>query len=83
MINPYYYNSLPLEDKAEMLCHQGDLIVAVATNEYDVSLYILDGEYIELYYSISCNRISEIKIIQDHKRLEFYAQNIDLDQLFD
>lgn len=81
MINPYFYNSLPLEDKAEMLCSKGDLIVAVATNKYDISLYTLDGQYIELYYSIAYNRIEEIKIIQDHKRLEFYTRNIDIDYL--
>lgn len=81
MINPCYYNALPLEDKAEMLCHKGDLIVAVATNEYDISLYVLDGQYIELFYSVNYNRIEEIKVIEDNKRLDFYTRNIDLEFL--
>jgi hypothetical protein len=77
MNNPYY-NMLPIEEKAYLLCSRGELIAAVATTNYDISLYALDGEYIELYYSIAYNKIEDIKVLEDHQRLDLYTRNMDL-----
>jgi hypothetical protein len=80
MINPQY-NMLPIEEKAYLLCSRGELIAAVATSNYDISLYALDGEYVELYYSIAYNKIEEIKVLEDHLRLDIYTRNMDLSTL--
>jgi hypothetical protein len=82
MINPYY-NMLPIEEKAYQLCSRGELIAAVATSTYDISLYALDGEYVELYYSIAYNKIEEIKVLEDHQRLDIYTRNMDISTLLD
>jgi len=82
MIDKYYYNLLPIEEKAYLLCSKGELIAVVATNNFDLSLYTLDGEYVELYYSIAFNKIDDIKIIEDPKRLDIYTRNLDINELF-
>jgi hypothetical protein len=82
MINPKY-NTLPIEEKAYLLCSRGELIAAVATNNYDISLYALDGEYVELYYSVAYNKIEDIKLLEDHKRLDIYTRNMDISSLLD
>lgn len=69
---------LPIEEKAYLLCSRGELIAAVATNNHDISLYALDGEYVELFYSIAYNRIEDIKLLEDHKRLDIYTRNMDI-----
>jgi hypothetical protein len=82
MKNPYY-NMLPIEEKAYLLCSRGELIAATATNNYDMSLYVLDGEYIELYYSIAYNKIEEIKVLEDHQRLDLYTASMDISILLE
>jgi hypothetical protein len=81
MINPVHYNLLPLRDKAELLKSRGEFIEAVASEDYDVSLYNMDGEYIELFYSIAYDKIEEIKVVEDLNRLEMYTWNVNLKTL--
>jgi hypothetical protein len=81
MIDKYYYNLLPIEEKAYLLCSKGELITIVATSNFDLSLYTLDGEYVELFYSIAFNKIDDIKIIEDPLRLDIYTRNLDISDL--
>jgi hypothetical protein len=81
MIDKYYYNLLPLEEKAYLLCSKGELIAVVATTKFDLSLYALEGEYVELFYSVAGNKIEDIKIIEDPQRLDLYTRNLDINEL--
>lgn len=83
MINANQFNLLSIEEKAEKLCHNGELIEMIQAENFDVSLYTLDGHYVELFYSIAYNRIEEIWILKDPKRLEIYANNIDISNLME
>lgn len=81
MVNSNKYNLLSIEEKAEILCHSGEFIEMVQSDNFDVSLYTLDGEYVELFYSIAYNRIEEIWTLKDPKRLELYTKNVDISPL--
>jgi hypothetical protein len=81
MIDKFYYNLLPIEERAYLLCSKGELITVVATTNFDLSLYALDGQYVELLYSASCNRIEDIRIIENQKRLDIYTRNLDINDL--
>jgi len=81
MINANRFNLLSIEEKAEQLCHNGELIEMIQAENFDVSLYTLDGHYVELFYSIAYNRIEEIWILKDPKRLELYTNNFDITAL--
>ncbi|MGQ0828282.1 MAG: hypothetical protein ACT4ON_07795 [Bacteroidota bacterium] len=78
MTNPNKFNLLSIEEKAELLCHKGELIEMIQTENFDLSLYTLDGHYVELFYSVAYNRISEIWTLNDPKRLELYTNNFDI-----
>jgi len=71
MINPDY-NLLPINEKAEMLWQDGKFIEAMELNDFDVSLYSLNDQYVEMYYSVSNNRIEKISVLQDPERLQLY-----------
>jgi hypothetical protein len=71
MINPDY-NLLPINEKAEVLWQEGKFIEAVELNDFDVSLYSLNDEYVEMYYSVSNNRVEKISVLQDTERLSLY-----------
>lgn len=81
MIDRYHYNLLPIEEKAYLLCSKGELIAVVATNNFDLSLYALEGEYVELFYSTSFNKIEDIRIMEDQERLDIYTRNLDINEL--
>jgi hypothetical protein len=81
MINPVHYNLLPLRDKADLLKERGEFIEAIASDDYDVSLYNMDGEYIELFYSIAYDKIEEIKVVEDLNRLEVYTWHVNIGRL--
>jgi hypothetical protein len=81
MIDRYYYNLLPIEERAYLLCSKGELIAVVATTTFDLSLYALDGEYVELFYSTAFNKIEDIKILEDSQRLDIYTRNLDINDL--
>jgi len=81
MINAHKYNLLSIEEKAETLCHKGEFIEMIQSENFDMSLYTLDGHYVELFYSIAYNRIEEIWTLKDPKRLELYTKNLDINHL--
>ncbi|MCW3103024.1 MAG: hypothetical protein JWO09_1464 [Bacteroidetes bacterium] len=73
MINPDY-NLLPINEKAEMLWQDGKFIEAMELNDFDVSLYSLNDQYVEMYYSVSKSRIEKITVVQDPERLLLYKE---------
>jgi hypothetical protein len=77
-MRPNNYDLLTIEEKAEILCREGDLIMIVATSDFNISLYALNGEYVEMFYSQAFCKIEQIRVIDDQKRLDFYIQNIEL-----
>lgn len=66
------YNLLPLNEKADLLWNKGDFIDGLELNDYDVSLYDLDDQLIELFYSIDNNRVVKVCFLQDPDRLKLY-----------
>jgi hypothetical protein len=72
------YHLLPIEDKIEVLMLRGEFLESFETYEYETWLYSLDGEYIEMIYSIPFSRIEEVKIVKDYQGLIMYTHNIDI-----
>ncbi|MDQ3046469.1 MAG: hypothetical protein M3R27_02905 [Bacteroidota bacterium] len=81
MINPNFYQQLPIEDKIEILTNNGDFIEAHEGDEYDTWLYALEGEYVELFYNVTKCRVEEVNLLEDKCRLELYIDNIDISPL--
>jgi hypothetical protein len=75
------YDLLALDEKAEILSKEGQLIMIVATSDFNISLYALNGEYVEMFYSQAFCKIEQIRVIREIERLDFYLQNIEIDLL--
>jgi hypothetical protein len=75
------YNLLPIEDKIEVLMSRGEFIESYETYDHETWLYSLDGQYIELTYSIPFNRIEEVKILMDYEGLLVYIHSIDISKI--
>lgn len=82
MINPTKYQTLYKCDKARLLRIEGEFIDAIETIGYRTSLYILDGFYVEVFYSYYNKQIEEITVLQDLDRLELYTKKIELNSLW-
>ncbi|MCE3280544.1 MAG: hypothetical protein K0S44_2735 [Bacteroidetes bacterium] len=48
---------------------------------HETWLYALDGQLVEIVYSIVFNRIEEIRLVEDPARLDVYLVNIDITEL--
>jgi hypothetical protein len=68
-------NMLPVNQKADILWEEGKFIGAIELNDYDVSLYSLDDQYYEMYYSVSKCRIEKITSLENPERFKRYSKN--------
>ncbi|MDQ3046856.1 MAG: hypothetical protein M3R27_04850 [Bacteroidota bacterium] len=66
------YKSLPVNHKAEILWSKGEFIEAIEYRDYDVSLYAIDGLFVEMFYSVKDNQIEDIRVVEDNSRLKLY-----------
>lgn len=69
------YNLLSTNEKAAMLWNNAEFIEGIELNDYDVSLYSLDDELIEIYFSVENNRVEKVGVLNDPERLKLYTIN--------
>ncbi|MDQ3046857.1 MAG: hypothetical protein M3R27_04855 [Bacteroidota bacterium] len=81
MIDPEYYDLLTLDDKVNILYMEGDFIAGVELDSLEISLYALDGFFVEVFYELPYNKIDDIRVLSDKDRLEVYLENITLEKL--
>jgi hypothetical protein len=81
MKRPDIYRLLPIEDKIELLMRKGEFVMSYEALEYETWLYALEGQLVEIIYSIVFNRIEDIRILEDQKRIDLYLENIDISEL--
>jgi hypothetical protein len=75
------FRYLPIEQKAEILESEGKFICAVNSHGLKISLYVWDNCFIEKFDTITKNKLVGIRILEDKKRLKFYARHFDLQVL--
>ncbi len=72
------YDKKELNEKAKLLWEKGDFISHIEYYNRRICLYIFEGTYVEVYYSIEENMIENIQTTNDEKRVQLYLMNIDL-----
>jgi recombinational DNA repair ATPase RecF len=70
-----------LEQKIELLMRKGEFAMSYEALDHETWLYALDGQLVEIVYSIVFNRIEEIRVLEDPKKLDRYLDNIDITEL--
>jgi len=70
---------LTIPEKTQRLYTEGQFIVAIRYYGYKINLYLLHGEYFEVFYHHKEDRIEKIDQMDfGHTRMKFYADQINL-----
>lgn len=68
---------LPIVEQARTLYLEGAFMVAIRYYGYKVNLYLLNGEYIEVFYNHKEDKIERIAPLDyQHSRMKFYEDQI-------
>jgi hypothetical protein len=71
------FRRLPLNKKIQMLYTEGTFVVGIRYYTHKVNLYLLDNEYIEVFYNHKLDKIDNIDFLnRRHTRMKFYLDQI-------
>ena len=74
---------LSLSERIQYLYRYGSFQIAIRYYGHKVNLYLLDGEYIEVFYNHREDRIDKVEALDyGHTRMKFYTDQIGLSYLF-
>jgi hypothetical protein len=74
------FRQLPLHQKIKTLYLEGTFVVAIRYYRHKVNLYLLENEYIEVFYNHKEDKIDKIDFLpRDHTRMKFYLDQIRID----
>lgn len=72
-----------LHGRAAIVFCDGDYLASIKQYAYKISLFIVDDTYVEVFYNAHTNQLEDIAIIEpDEPRLQLYALNVDITDLF-
>lgn len=73
------FAKLPLNRKIQTLYLEGTFVVAIRYYRHKVNLYLLEKEYVEVFYNHKLDRIDKIDFLpRDHSRMKFYLDQIQI-----
>ena len=73
------FKLLPQHKKIQMLYTEGTFVVGIRYYRHKVNLYLLEDEYIEVFYNHKLDRIDKIDFLDhQHTRRKFYLDQIQL-----
>lgn len=68
---------MPLHQKIKILFIEGTFVVGIRYYRHKINLYLLENEYVEVFYNHKLDRIDKIEFLQrDHSRMKFYLDQI-------
>ncbi|SEF53448.1 hypothetical protein [Algoriphagus boritolerans] len=71
------FSVLPIHLKIRTLFIEGTFVVGIRYYQHKVNLYLLDNEYVEVFYNHKLDKIDQIEYLQrDHSRMKFYLDQI-------
>ncbi len=71
------FSQLPLNQKIKILYVEGTFVVGIRYYGHKVNLYLLEAEYIEVFYNHKLDKIDKIDFLpRDHSRMKFYLDQI-------
>jgi hypothetical protein len=74
---------LKINERAEVTWSEGKFVGSRDCYAYKVSLYVLKGLYVEIWYFPTTNRIEKVEPLADIKDLNHYLKDIDIKKLMD
>jgi hypothetical protein len=76
------FNKLSLEERMTYVAMEADLIAEIKHFSYKICLYTLEGCYIEVFYDLRTNYLTDVAILDpDDARISLYANTVDISGL--
>ncbi|UCS95114.1 hypothetical protein KZP23_08910 [Echinicola marina] len=73
------FKKLPMQKKIQKLYTEGTFVVGIRYYGHKVNLYLLDNEYVEVFYNHKLDKIDKIDFLNHgHSRMKFYLDQINL-----
>lgn len=71
---------LPFQKKINTLYSEGTFVVGIRYYGHKVNLYLLENEYVEVFYNHKLDKIDKIDFLpRNHTRMKFYLDQIQID----
>ncbi len=71
------FTSMSLNQKIKTLYLEGTFVVGIRYYGHKVNLYLLQDEYIEVFYNHKLDKIDKIDFLpMNHSRMKFYLDQI-------
>jgi hypothetical protein len=71
------FRYLPIKEKKKVLESEGKYICSLQSHGLTITLYCLHNHFVEVFQN-GTEKLVGIRILEDKKRLRFYARNLDL-----
>ncbi len=81
-MNPDIFNSLDLERKGTLVFSKGKFLVSKEYHGFKLGVYQLNEMLAEVWYESKEKRIVDIKILELDDALDFYADQMQISDLF-
>ncbi len=81
MISAENFQTLRLNEKAQIVFDLGEELFVKSINNYSIKLYVLFDFYVEIIYFPEDNKIKQIEAITDDYLAEYYIAEIDISDL--
>lgn len=73
------FSRLTMAERAKWLYFNGQLVTSIRYYKHKVNLYLLDEEYVEVFYNHAEDRVDKIELMdRSSSRMNFYADQIRL-----
>jgi hypothetical protein len=72
---------LPLEDRIEYLWKYGDVVSQMAYYDCDISLFLLDNYYVEVFFNRELKQVMSAEIQKNSQILYGYVKDLNIHEL--
>ncbi|HOZ87446.1 MAG TPA: hypothetical protein PL029_06800 [Bacteroidia bacterium] len=72
---------LPLEDRIEFLWKYGDVVSQMAYYDCDISLFLIDNYYVEVFFNRELKQVMSAEIQQNSQILYGYVKDLNIHEL--
>lgn len=75
------FYDLSLNTRAEYVWLYGSYVISRSFYNYTISLYAINGFFVEVWYLPNNNELRKVEIVEDEKILDLYLDNIDITEM--
>ena len=75
------FSELPKNEQIYQINHFGCLLGKRNTSEFEISLYLIENQYVEIWYDCEMNRIDNILPVESENIVDLYPLELDIQKI--